>query len=351
MDLISGDQDSFNKFCEVFGKNLKLSIQEAAKKPCIAQGLYYSHTRNPNYCLTNKSLSATRDSLPPHQNKNLLRTKKPLSTESVFWKKVFIPESKTQLPPLRDSFTEDHGQPRPKTVLTHERAKSDHDILKGSENSARPVAFRPFVDAENKMPFKVFSRSNEGENVFTPKLAAQKSFVPFVDGSTFTPYKDRPDDKSPTQEEEPSEHADDEEQHQEPIDLDQYPEEDENDYSDDVIDEEIHGDFEEPLEEEREKMDEMSLSGVDLANSTNWKPHSLYGAEDFEEDEDGDDCKGLEDLQKFGKKGRKTSGNSNFGGADGFYHLTLKKFVGSEKLGEGGFGAVFKAKDLGAQSE
>ncbi|KAF9468086.1 hypothetical protein BDZ94DRAFT_1209818 [Collybia nuda] len=60
----------------------------------------------------------------------------------------------------------------------------------------------------------------------------------------------------------------------------------------------------------------------------------------------------LDSLQKFSKKGRKTSGNSsNNGVLETCFPLVLDghKFSVSEKLGEGGFGAVFKAQDLGTQ--
>ncbi|KAL0954979.1 hypothetical protein HGRIS_003909 [Hohenbuehelia grisea] len=59
------------------------------------------------------------------------------------------------------------------------------------------------------------------------------------------------------------------------------------------------------------------------------------------------DAKSLDGLQRFAKKARKTSSNSNSGALDAgsTYPLTLgdNKFRVSEKLGEGAFGAVFKA--------
>lgn len=57
----------------------------------------------------------------------------------------------------------------------------------------------------------------------------------------------------------------------------------------------------------------------------------------------------LESLQKFAKRLRKTSGASNNGFDLSTYTLTLNghRLLVSEKLGEGGYGSVFKAKDLG----
>ncbi|KAJ7127002.1 hypothetical protein C8R44DRAFT_701920 [Mycena epipterygia] len=64
----------------------------------------------------------------------------------------------------------------------------------------------------------------------------------------------------------------------------------------------------------------------------------------------------LEPLQKFAKRTRKTSGNTsnNTGMLDGsWFPLNIggHRFSVCEKLGEGGFGAVFKAKDLGTQEQ
>ncbi|KAG6873942.1 hypothetical protein C0995_008981 [Termitomyces sp. Mi166 len=60
----------------------------------------------------------------------------------------------------------------------------------------------------------------------------------------------------------------------------------------------------------------------------------------------------LDGLQKFAKKSRKTSGSGNTGVLDisACFPLDLEghKFSVTEKLGEGGFGAVFKARDVGA---
>ncbi|KAJ7170679.1 hypothetical protein C8R43DRAFT_915864 [Mycena crocata] len=68
------------------------------------------------------------------------------------------------------------------------------------------------------------------------------------------------------------------------------------------------------------------------------------------------DANMLDPLQKFAKRARKTSGNTsnNTGMLDGsWFPLNIggHRFSVCEKLGEGGFGAVFKAKDLGTQEQ
>ncbi|KAJ7158765.1 hypothetical protein C8R46DRAFT_1110203 [Mycena filopes] len=68
------------------------------------------------------------------------------------------------------------------------------------------------------------------------------------------------------------------------------------------------------------------------------------------------DANMLDPLQKFAKRARKTSGNTsnNTGMLDGsWFPLNVggHRFSVCEKLGEGGFGAVFKAKDLGTQEQ
>ncbi|KAJ7494723.1 hypothetical protein B0H11DRAFT_1802225 [Mycena galericulata] len=68
------------------------------------------------------------------------------------------------------------------------------------------------------------------------------------------------------------------------------------------------------------------------------------------------DANMLDSLQKFAKRARKTSGNTsnNTGMLDGsWFPLNVggHRFSVCEKLGEGGFGAVFKAKDLGTQEQ
>ncbi|KAG7089568.1 hypothetical protein E1B28_011238 [Marasmius oreades] len=97
-------------------------------------------------------------------------------------------------PLFRDGFTEDHGKPSSKP--THERARSLQESTSG--DPVRPSSFlTPFVDEDNKTPFKVFSRPSEGENAFTPKTPASlippagRAFIPFSDiKPTFTPHKD-----------------------------------------------------------------------------------------------------------------------------------------------------------------
>ncbi|KAJ4477193.1 hypothetical protein J3R30DRAFT_3703445 [Lentinula aciculospora] len=421
----------------------------------------------------------------PQQNGNLLdNPTKPIKrentlVESIFSQKVFIPENKGSIVPLREAHTEDHGQPRLKTILTHERAKSDHDIIKSSNS----VAFRPFVDSDNKTPFKVFSRPSEGESIFTPNLSTLKSSTLPTEEPTFTPYKDRSEDNAHEEPLTEKKHQSplDYDEHsiaesfrpenvshqQEPIDLEQYPEEDENDYSDDFIDD-AQEEFDEPLQEENgerydgevdyhdvpfggrfgqfsvmtpitertfeytssshstfntpsnllkhfpeieEEQDYQQLEaaqlvhdGVDefnhededahsiqplrlpskeatvsaLTNSTsklslvdtltlssNFKPSNPCNPFDlpilrtllsrFNPDSQCFDLTDmnhnkLDELQKFTKRNRKTSSSSADG--DGVYPLILngRRFIVSEKLGEGGFGAVFKARDLGVQS-
>jgi checkpoint serine/threonine-protein kinase len=60
----------------------------------------------------------------------------------------------------------------------------------------------------------------------------------------------------------------------------------------------------------------------------------------------------LETLQNFVQKSRKTSGALRNGLDLSTYTLTLdgSRFMVSDKLGEGGFGSVFKAKDLGTRA-
>ncbi|KAJ6494818.1 hypothetical protein C8R47DRAFT_1117332 [Mycena vitilis] len=68
------------------------------------------------------------------------------------------------------------------------------------------------------------------------------------------------------------------------------------------------------------------------------------------------DANMLDSLQKHAKRARKTSGNTsnNTGVLEGSWfplNLGEHRFSVCEKLGEGGFGAVFKAKDLGTQEQ
>lgn len=375
--------------------------------------------------------------------------------------------------PLREAHTEDHGLTRPKAIVTHERAKSDHDV----KNSAQPSPFKPFVDSEDKTPMRVFHRPSEVQSLFTPKLSTQNSSSTStsVPQPTFTPYKDPSEDLEPELEPYIEESSDREEsghqtdlQQQEFTGPDQYSYEDENDYSDDFIDEPVQEDFDEPLQGTQEEMfeeqevdyrdvpfggrfgqfnvmtpiTERTFEFTSTSHSTFNTPSNLLkhvpeldeqdeqqleaaqlvpdGADDLDEEEEIEeeraiqqlrlpvaeeaslaqstsklslvdtltlssnfrpsnpcnpfdppiirtllsrlnpdsqcynltdtDYDGLDGLQKFAKKTRKTSGSSHTD--DGVYPLTLngQKFIVSEKLGEGGFGAVFKAKDLGAHS-
>ncbi|KAJ7066952.1 hypothetical protein C8F01DRAFT_1341160 [Mycena amicta] len=62
------------------------------------------------------------------------------------------------------------------------------------------------------------------------------------------------------------------------------------------------------------------------------------------------DANTLDALQKYANRARKTSGSSSTGPLDGSsfpLNIAGHRFAVCEKLGEGGFGAVFKAKDLG----
>ena len=109
--------------------------------------------------------------------------------------KVFTPASKVvPLAPLRDVFTDDHGQPMPKAkpAPTHERAKSHHDALVFNPENPRPSAFTPFKDENSRTPFKVFSRppEHEAHNVFTPKTPSAVFAPPTDKAPAFTPFKD-----------------------------------------------------------------------------------------------------------------------------------------------------------------
>lgn len=100
-------------------------------------------------------------------------------------------------------FTDDHGKPLPKPKpVTHERAKSYHDVQSPTTTSAN--------GSENaRTPFKVFSRPDLSENVFTPKPPPAAAFKVHVDVKpTFQPYRDEPEPE-PEEDfaEEPSEAA------------------------------------------------------------------------------------------------------------------------------------------------
>ncbi|CAA7267003.1 unnamed protein product [Cyclocybe aegerita] len=131
------------------------------------------------------------------RNENALRGKGEEKSNDPVFAKVFTPATKgVRLAPLRDVFTDDHGKPTPKvkTAPTHERAKSQHDVLPPrSEDAPKSSAFVPFKDENARTPFKVFSRPPDQENVFnalTPKTPSV-AFTPFADKTpAFTPFKD-----------------------------------------------------------------------------------------------------------------------------------------------------------------
>ncbi|KAF5391542.1 hypothetical protein D9757_002349 [Collybiopsis confluens] len=437
-------------------------------KPAFAPFVDSEITKPPSSSSQSRPVFASKDvTTPPSdlaaQNEKPLKESKkagkPL-TESIFFQKVFIPETKAPLAPLREAHTDDHGHARPKAVLTHERAKSDHDA-------------KPFMDSERKSPLRVFHRPSEVQSLFALKQSAQNpspsstSAPPVL---TFTPYKDPTADRERFVEE-PSkqdhEELDSSSQLQGPFGSDRYPDEDENDYSDDFIDEPLQEDYDEPLQAAQEEVfdgqevdyrdvpfggrfgkfnvmtpiTERTFEYTSTSHSTFNTPSNLLrsippldeedeqeleaaqlvpdGADDLDEEEGymdektprapppvteeaslaqssklslvdiltlssnfrppnpcnpfdplimrtllsrfnsdpqcysltDTDYNSLDGLQKFTKKIRKSSGGSSDN--DGVYPLTLhgQKFMVSEKLGEGGFGAVFKARDLGAQPD
>lgn len=117
----------------------------------------------------------------------------------VVFSKVFTPAQIKPVPlaPLRDVFTDDHGKPlpKPKSTLTHERAKSHHDLSSHPAEGPRSSPFTPFLDENSQTPFKVFSRPPEQDEnargIATPKTPSV--FTPFADsGSAFKPFKDTP---------------------------------------------------------------------------------------------------------------------------------------------------------------
>ena len=104
--------------------------------------------------------------------------------------RVFTPAQKPPpLAPLREVFTDHHGEPQPKVKLTHERAKSQHDTPSFTDDEpARTPAFTPFIDQTS---FKVFSRPPEqSEPVVTPKVPSPAAYQPFLRKPTFTPFRD-----------------------------------------------------------------------------------------------------------------------------------------------------------------
>jgi len=107
--------------------------------------------------------------------------------------RVFTPAQKPPpLAPLREVFTDQHGEPQPKAKLTHERAKSQHDTPSSADDGpVRTPAFTPFIDQDAKTSFKVFSRPPEqSENAITPKVPSPAAYPPFSRKPTFTPFRD-----------------------------------------------------------------------------------------------------------------------------------------------------------------
>ncbi|TFK75247.1 hypothetical protein BDN72DRAFT_955245 [Pluteus cervinus] len=180
-------------------------VDSEAKTPAVT----------PRAVLSLKDPSTAPSSIPrPSENASTRSafTPKPVPVPEAVFSRVFTPADKPPpLAPLRDVFTDDHGkpQPRPKPVLTHERARSHHDVpsstvFEPSNSTNEPVlrpqpAFKPFVD-ENigsaRTPFRVFSRPGEEEEelggaastAITPKPSAACRLL--TDKPTFTPYRD-----------------------------------------------------------------------------------------------------------------------------------------------------------------
>ena len=80
--------------------------------------------------------------------------------------------------------------------MTHERAKSQHDVLSSTSEESSGSAFIPFKDENSRTPFKVFTRPPDQNaqdilNPLTPKTTGA-AFTPFVDSKppAFTPFKD-----------------------------------------------------------------------------------------------------------------------------------------------------------------
>ncbi|RDB26141.1 Checkpoint serine/threonine-protein kinase bub1 [Hypsizygus marmoreus] len=207
----------------------------------------------------------------PRSNENVLRTvsiSKPKPApedshqENVFSSKVFTPAQVKPPPlaPLRDVFTDDHGKPQPKVkpLYTHERAKSQYDLLSpGSrEDAVWAPAFRPFIDENARTPFKVFSRPPEPAadedltpKVVTPPADLKPTFKPYRDEPAFTPYIDKKSESEPpksVQELPPLSLSKEVVEIEDSITEadEQDPDEDHDDYHDDYEDEEAHEQYE-----------------------------------------------------------------------------------------------------------
>ncbi|KAG6879877.1 hypothetical protein C0992_010230 [Termitomyces sp. T32_za158] len=140
----------------------------------------------------NKTPSAASRPVTSFENPSAEKHQPNLSSEATnsrgaFATKVFTP-AQPKLAPLRDVFTEAHGNTQPKLRSAHEHTEDPHS-LDSLESNDSVRAFTPFVDAQT--PFKVFSRPPvQPENVFTPKTP-NVAFQPFVDPKpAFTPFRD-----------------------------------------------------------------------------------------------------------------------------------------------------------------
>ncbi|KAL1730348.1 hypothetical protein EV714DRAFT_250325 [Schizophyllum commune] len=160
------------------------------------------------------------------------------------------------------------------------------------------------------------------------------------------------------------------------------PEDDDEDYdfrelADEVIGEEDEGEEEDERTREEQEQDEdmqhiqektgtLSLADslrVNFPNPCNpFDPEvvtsllSLIPSDDQFHDLAGEHGRNLDELQKFAKKSRKTSGNPGGAGlldvgARFPVCLAGQRFSVVEKIGEGAFGAVFKAEDRGMRGD
>lgn len=188
------------------------------------------------------SIKDTASSTNPRSENATIPNTDAKSAELVF-AKVFTPAGTTiPLAPLRDVFTDDHGKPlpKPRVLLKHERAKSQHDVVTNSEVVPRP-SFTPFKDENSRTPFKVFTRPLDQENsVGIPTPKPEAGFIPLIDSKpAFTPFRDVPpingpfiDDQQPSPAESSEESYFDEAEKLEAYVPQQEEEQENDDYSD-----------------------------------------------------------------------------------------------------------------------